>query len=141
MSERNYYIYKVMRNNEEENVFFRPKSSNRIASLLAYKMCGYEIIACLKVNEEDWHNAKLREFCKEYCDLDKEEHQLHTQYVKGDYPHSEDCLVETLTLMQDRKWTLLKMIHRYVRIMVNKDLDIREELAVLLNDQYVQAIL
>lgn len=142
MSERNYYIYKVMRNNEEEeNVFFRPNSSNRMTSLLAYRLSGYTIVAHVRVNEEDWHNAKLREFCKEYCELDREEHKLHAQYVQGTYQHSEECLLSTLEMIQGRKWTLLKSIHRYVRRMVNKDLDIREEIAIMLNDEYLKAIL
>lgn len=141
MSERNYYIYKVMRDNEEENVYFRPNSSNRMTSLLAYRLSGYTIIAHIKVNEEDWFNSKLRDYCIEYCAEDKEEHKLHAQYVKGEYPYSEECLLDVLTLIQDRKWCLLKSIHRTIRAMARRDLEIREEIAILLNDQYLKAIL
>lgn len=141
-NERKYFIYKVTdKEGNEENVFFRPNSSNRMTSLLAYRISGYSVIAHVRVNEEDWHNAKLKEFCKEYCELDREEHKLHAQYIQGTYPHSEDCLISTLELIQDRKWVLLKNIHRYVRRMMNRDLDIREEIAIMLNDEYLKAIL
>lgn len=141
MSERNYYIYKVMLDNEEENVFFRPNSSDRMMRLLAYKLSGYTIIGYVRVNQEDWYNAKLQQYCNEYCDLDNDERKLHYEYRNGMYRHSTDCLLETLTLIQDRKWTILKIVHSLINQMVRRDLDIRVELAIILNDQFIKAIL
>ena len=141
MSERNYYIYKMFRDEEEENVYFRPNSTDRMKRLLAYRMSGYSVLAYIRVTEEDWYNSKLRDYCNEYCAEDREEHYLHSQYVRGEYPYSEECLLDTLTLIQDRKWCLLKSIHRTIRAMARRDLEIREEIAILLNDQYLKAIL
>lgn len=141
MNERNYYIYKVMSDNEEENVFFRPNSSRRMTSLLAYRLSGYHIIAHIRVTEEEWYNAKLRNFCKEFYELDKEERMLHEQYREGSYQHSKECLLDTLTLIQDRKWFLLKTIYRNINLMGRRDIEVTEEIAILLYNQYTQAIL
>ena len=140
-NERKYYIYKVTdKDGNEENVFFRPNTSDRMSSLVAYKLSGYTILAHVRVNEEDWCNAKLKDFCKEFYELDKEEHHLHMQYARGAYAYNEESLLSTLEMIRDRKWTLLKNIHRYIRRMTSRDLDIREEIAIMLDDEYRKAM-
>lgn len=139
-------IYK-MYSEELENYtteFFLPDESlkrlaYRLLTLADYKERGYRIAGVLYVNKESYLNARLTNTVEDYLYEDRLEREVKNQFRRGQM--DREVYLNTMRGIQDFKWTCLKKIDMQIRRMVREDMDIENEIALALYDQYLQAIL
>lgn len=139
-------IYK-MYSKELENYtteFFLPDESlkrlaYRLLTLADYKERGYRIAGVLYVNKESYLNARLTNTVEDYLYEDRLEREVKDQFRRGQM--DREVYLNTMRGIQDFKWTCLKKIDMQIRRMVREDIDIENEIALALYDQYLQAIL
>ena len=142
----NYMIYKMYCKelNDMVTLFFLPENSlrrlyERQVTIASYKDVGYKVAGILYVDRESYLNARLTDTVEEYLDNDIEE-----QLVKEDYRFGKitcEVALQKLELIQDYKWTLLKKIHKQVNRLISEDFVVENEVALMLNDEYLKAIL
>lgn len=141
-----YMIYK-MYSEELENYtteFFLPDESlkrlaYRLLTLADYKERGYRIAGVLYVNKESYLNARLTNTVEDYLYEDRLEREVKNQFRRGQM--DREVYLNTMRGIQDFKWTCLKKIDMQIRRMIREDMDIENEIALALYDQYLQAIL
>lgn len=141
-----YMIYKLYNSElgDMHTEFFLPdrdlkRVGYRLMTLASLKEKGYNVVGLLKVDRETYLNARLTETVTEYLYMDKEEVDTKVKFKCG--MMSADVALKTLEMIQDRKWTLLKVLAMQVRRLMREDSDIRNEVALQLYDQYLKAML
>lgn len=142
----NYMIYK-MYSEELENYtmeFFLPDESlkrlaYRLLTLADYKERGYRIAGVLYVDKEAYLNARLANTVEDYLYEDRLEREVKDKFRRGQM--NREVYLDTMKAIQDFKWTCLKKIDFQIRRMVREDMDIENEIALALYDQYLQVIL
>lgn len=146
MTRGNYMIYKMVRKDPEDKVtlFFLPDDSlrrvlERQLQLASMKEQGYLIMGIAYVDKETYLNQRLNETVEEYCYMDMQEQQTKRDYRFGMI--DRDVAIKTLEMIQDHKWTLLKVMASQIRRLMREDFDVENEIAIQLYDQYVKAIL
>lgn len=146
MRQGKYMIYKLYKKdiNDYTLEFFLPdddlkRKLNRVLTLASLKEKGYRIAGILYVDKESYLNARLAQSVQDYLYQDNAEHEVKKNFRQG--LMSEEIAVKTLEMIQDMKWDLLKNIHRQVKRMVREDFDVENEIALMLCDQYLKAIL
>lgn len=146
-----YQIYKLVNydNGDELLKFYLPEKDiplkeglrrqiSRLLDLDSLKSEGYQVYGILYVTKDVYLNARLDEVVKEYCYLDNSERETRVKYKKG--LMSQEVAMQTLELIQDQKWSDLKRINHLIHRMVIEDIDVENEIALMLNDQYLKAI-
>lgn len=146
MRHGNYMIYRVYNKelNDYATEFFLPdtdlkRKMYRLATLASLKEKGYRVAGILYVDKEAYLNARLANTVEEYLCMDNQEHEVKLSYRSGCMP--SDVAVRTLEMIQEHKWTLLKIIYKQVRRLVREDFTVENELALILYDEYLKAIL
>lgn len=147
----NYMIYKLINcnNGEELLKFYLPEKGEpfkeRIRRQLGRQIDlsslleeGYQVYGILYVTKDVYLNARLDAIVKDYCLADNYERETREKYRRGKI--SYDVAIETLTLLQDQKWSYLKRINKMIGRMTMEDIDIENEIALMLNDEYLKAI-
>ena len=141
-----YMIYRLFNEELDDMItqFFLPDDSvrrrlNRFAQLQVLKEKGYLVMGILYVDKSSYLNARLTETVNEYIENDKAEQETKKRYNRGEI--SYQIAFRTLELVQDRKWSLLKRVHKQVNRMIEEEVDINNEIALMLNDEYLKAIL
>lgn len=145
MTRGDYMIYKFYSEENQDMVteFFLPddclkRVMGRLLTIQSYKDRGYLIMGVVFVDEESYLNARLNDTVEEYLYMDREEQDTKRKFRTGQM--SEEVALETLELIQDHKWTLLKKIHSQIRRMNRKDFSVHNEIAIMLHDEYLKAI-
>ena len=146
MRQGNYMIYRLYNKELDDYTteFFLPdtdlrRRAFRLASLMSLKEKGYRVAGILYVDKEAYLNARLTTTVEEYLYMDNQEHDVRVNFRSGSI--SSDVAVRTLEMIQDRKWSLLKLIYKQIQRMVREDLIIENEIALALYDQYLKAVL
>lgn len=146
MRHGNYMIYRFYSKEMNEYVteFFLPdtdlrRRAFRLATIASLKEKGYRVAGILYVDKEAYLNARLADTVQEYLCMDNQEQEVKSSYRKG--LMTSDVAVKTLEMIQDRKWTLLKCIYSQVRRLVREDFTVENEMALVLYDEYLKAIL
>lgn len=141
-----YMIYRLFNEELDDMIteFFLPDNSirrqlERTLKLQSLKDKGYLVMGILYVDKRSYLNARLTDTVNEYIYNDKSEQETKKQFNRGEI--SYQIAFRTLELIQDRKWTLLKRIHHQINRMINEEVDIDNEIAIMLNDEYLKAIL
>lgn len=134
---KNFLMYNLMNEKgEEETLFFPPRSedSKIKQELDHYKNCGYIITGVLKLDKEDYLNARLNCYVKEYCQLDLDEKRFKKTVTNT----SLEVIFSTLELMQQNKETKAKQIGMAIRRLINCGFSINNELAIAIyNHNYL----
>lgn len=144
MKNGSYMIYKMIKGEKEETLFFLPevdedKLKRKLARLLevqSYKNNGYSVFGILYVDKETYLNARLDYRVKEYCQLDIAEQETRDRK----YQMTPEVYFQTMQMIQDSKWTCLKTISMTIRRLVREDFDVYNEIGIQLYDQYVRAM-
>ena len=141
----NFMIYKLYNRELDDYTteFFLPDDGarrllERHLTLASLKEKGYIVAGVLYVDRESYLNARLEETVKEYLIVDRQEEEIRKSYARGMV--SLETTVETLELIHDRKWSLLRKIHKQINRMIDSDYSIENEIALMLNDQYLKRI-
>ena len=148
---KTYRIYRLENselNNDEVFKFYLPeeevdtktalkRKALRLAELHDLKKKGYVITAKLLTDKEDYLNARLTVAVGVYCKLDKEERTLRLYSFR----YSQQTLCKGLESIIDSKRVAMKQIVSLVRRLNSEDLDIHNEVAIMLYDQYIKSIL
>lgn len=142
----NYMIYKLQRENPEDMVtkFFLPDDSlsryfNRLAELSQMRENGYLVMGIAYVDKQTYLNERLNETVREYLYMDNSEEDTKWKYRCGEM--TREVALKTLEMINDHKWTLLKVMASQIRRLMREDFDVDNEIAIQLYDQYVKAIL
>lgn len=146
MTRGDYMIYKFY-NKELDDMtteFFLPDENlRRVAERLLTIQClkdrGYLVMGVVYVDKESYLNARLNDTVEEYLYMDKQERETKRNYRCGHM--SADVAVKTLEMIRDHKWTVLKKLHMQIRRMNREDFSINNEIALMLHDEYLKAIL
>lgn len=147
---RDYMIYKMENSKTAEEImrFYLPERGNdcndlfrrkvnRIIDLRNHKSDGFVVTGVLYVDKETYLNARLDAVVAEYCKTDR-----HEQEVRANkHMYKTETLHTTLEMIQDYKWTCLKQISSLVRRLQREDYDVNNEIAIMLYDKYLEAIL
>ena len=128
-------FYLPERGNDCSNLFRR--KVHRLVDLNSYKCKGYIVTGVLYVDKETYLNARLDVKVAEYCKTDKHEQEVRLNR----HMYDSNTLCTTLEAIQDYKWTCLKQISSLVRRLRNEDLEVNNEIAIMLYDKYLEAIL
>ena len=141
----NYQIYKMYNRelNDYTTVFFLPDDSvrrmaERLLTLASLREKGYRVAGILYVDRESYLNAKLSHTVEEYLGQDNTEREVKTKYHKGEI--DREVYLDTIRLTQDYKWTCLKKIDIQIRRMMREDIEIYNEIALQLYDQYLKVV-
>lgn len=142
-----YMIYRLVKSTgEEETLFYLPEKDcdnpfrrkmYRLLDLQSYKQAGYEVFGVLYVDKETYLNARLDYRVKEYCQLDRDEQDTKRRRLEM----NPEVYLQTLEMIQDLKWTVLKQISMNMRRLIREDFTVYNEIGIQLYDQYLQAIL
>lgn len=142
-----YMIYRLVKSTgEEETLFYLPekdcdnplrRKAYRLLDLASHKQAGYEVFGILYVDKEHYLNARLDYRVKEYCQLDRDEQDTKRRRLEM----NPEVYVQTLEMIQDLKWTVLKQISMNMRRLIREDFTVYSEIGIQLYDQYLQAIL
>lgn len=141
-----YQIYKFYNKELDhyETEFFLPddslrRTAERLMKLASYKESGYQIAGILYVNKESYLNARLADTVEDYIYMDKLEREAKEKFEKG--LMSLEVYTNTVVMIQDYKWTLLKKLKMQVDRMIRADFEVENEIAIQLYDQFMQVIL
>lgn len=150
---KTYKIYRMENRkiNDEVLKFYLPeegvpskialkRKAGRLLELHDLKKKGYVITAEILVNREDYLNTRLNVAVADYCKLDNEERQMKTLSSYWVHKLTNKSLCADLEPIVESKRVCLKRIVSLVRRLNNEDLDIRNEVAIMLYDQYVRDI-
>ena len=113
------------------------RKAGRVLELHELKKKGYVITAEILVNREDYLNTRLNVLVGEYCKLDRSERELRllrSLYTKPNFCRDLEAILE-------QKRVALKRVISLIRRMNNEDLDIRNEIALMMYDNYLMEIL
>lgn len=139
-------IYKLQRENPEDMVtkFFLPDDSlsmyfNRLAELSQMRENGYLVMGIAYVDKQTYLNERLNETVREYLYMDNSEEDTKWKYRCGEM--TREVALKTLEMINDRKWTLLKVMASQIRRLMREDFDVDNEIAIQLYDQYCKALL
>lgn len=142
----NYMIYKLQRENPEDMVtkFFLPDDSlsgyfNRLAELSQMRENGYLVMGIAYVDKQTYLNERLNETVREYLYMDNSEEDTKWKYRCGEM--TREVALKTLEMINDHKWTLLKVMASQIRRLMREDFDVDNEIAIQLYDQYCKALL
>lgn len=142
----NYMIYKLQRENPEDMVtkFFLPDDSlsryfNRLAELSQMRENGYLVMGIAYVDKQTYLNERLNETVREYLYMDNSEEDTKWEYRCGEM--TREVALKTLEMINDHKWTLLKVMASQIRRLMREDFDVDNEIAIQLYDQYCKALL
>lgn len=142
----NYMIYKLQRENPEDMVtkFFLPDDSlsryfNRLAELSQMRENGYLVMGIAYVDKQTYLNERLNENVREYLYMDNSEEDTKWKYRCGEM--TREVALKTLEMINDHKWTLLKVMASQIRRLMREDFDVDNEIAIQLYDQYCKALL
>lgn len=142
----NYMIYKLQRENPEDMVtkFFLPDDSlsryfNRLAELSQMRENGYLVMGIAYVDKQTYLNERLNETVREYLYMDNSEEDTKWKYRCGEM--TREVALKTLEMINDHKWTLLKVMASQIRRLMGEDFDVDNEIAIQLYDQYCKALL
>lgn len=113
------------------------RKASRLKELHDLKKKGYVITADILANKEDYLNARLSVAVSDYCHFDKEERHLRLYSFR----YSPQTLCKSLESLIDSKRSAMKRIVSLVRRLNNEDLDIHNEVALMLYDQYIKEIM
>ena len=138
-------IYKLF--NEELNdttvAFFLPdnvrRRLERALALQSMKERGYLVIGMMYVDKETYLNARLTETVNEYKLMTDQEKEIREAFARGE--NSYRTTLRSLEIVQERQWSLLKKINRQIDRIIEDELEVKNEIAIQLNDQYLKAIL
>lgn len=146
MKQGDYMIYRLYRKDPEDMVteFFLPDDDmkhkvRRLASLASYKKEGYQVFGIMYVDKECYLNARLTHTVQDYLYMDNQEEDTRRKYHSGEI--DKEVALQTLEMIQDHKWTLLKVLSHQVDRLVRNDFSVENEIALQLYDQYVKAML
>lgn len=147
---KTYRIYKLENEKTSDEVFkfYLPeegvdtktalsRKSKRLLELKDLKKNGYRITADVLVDKEDYLNARLSVAVADYCKYDKDERNLKLFSFK----YSEQTLIQCLEMLAEMKRASMKRIVSLIRRLNNEDLDIHNEVAIMLYDQYIKALM
>lgn len=139
-------IYKLQRENPEDMVtkFFLPDDSfsryfNRLAELSQMRENGYLVMGIAYVDKQTYLNERLNETVREYLYMDNSEEDTKWKYRCGEM--TREVALKTLEMINDHKWTLLKVMASQIRRLMREDFDVDNEIAIQLYDQYCKALL
>ena len=139
-------IYKLQRENPEDMVtkFFLPDDSlsryfNRLAELSQMRENGYLVMGIAYVDKQTYLNERLNETVREYLYMDNSEEDTKWKYRCGEM--TREVAFKTLEMINDHKWTLLKVMASQIRRLMREDFDVDNEIAIQLYDQYCKALL
>ncbi len=139
-------IYKLQRENPEDMVtkFFLPDDSlsryfNRLAELSQMRENGYLVMGIAYVDKQTYLNERLNETVREYLYMDSSEEDTKWKYRCGEM--TREVALKTLEMINDHKWTLLKVMASQIRRLMREDFDVDNEIAIQLYDQYCKALL
>ena len=124
--------------------FFLPddclrRVAERLLTIQCHKEKGYLVMGVIYVDKESYLNARLNDTVEEYLYMDRQERDVKANYRRGDM--NQDVAIKTLEMIQDHKWTILKRIHLQIRRMNREDFSVNNEIALMLHDEYLKAIL
>ena len=146
MRHGNYMIYRFYSKDMNEYVteFFTPDKdlrsrAYRIATIASLKEKGYRVAGILYVDKEAYLNARLAVTVEDYLCMENQEREVKLSYRSGNM--TSDVAVKTIEMIQDQKWTLLKVLYSQVRRIVRNGYVVENEMALALYDEYLKAIL
>lgn len=123
--------------------FFLPDNARRrlerAIALQAMKDRGYLVVGMMYVDRETYLNARLTETVKDYKLMDEQEQDVREAFKRGE--NSYRTTLRSLEMIQDRKWQLLKRVNRQIERIIEDELEVKNEIALMLNDEYLKAIL
>ena len=129
--------------NDTEVAFFLPDNARRrlerALALQAMKEKGYLVVGMMYVDKETYLNARLTETVNEYKLMNDQEKEIREAFARGE--NSYRTTLRSLEIVQERQWSLLKKINRQIDRIINEELEVKNEIAIQLNDQYLKAIL
>ena len=140
-----YFIYKF---SDGEDVhfteYFLPDTDlerkfDRLLTIARHKTNGFKVVGLVKVDRNTWFNARVDELVADYCQMDKDEQEYKSKYRLGQM--NREVFFDTMRLLQDHKWTILKQIDMRLTRMLREDMDIENEVAIQLFDSLRQAYL
>jgi len=141
-----YYIYRLYNERTEDEVteFFYPDTTlenltDRLLSIATYKTNGYKVCGLVRVDRETFFNVKVNQIVDDYCNEDRYEQELRRKLRAGEI--DEDLFWDTVKLTQSFKWTCLKQLDSRIRRMCREDMDVDNEIAIQLIDQYRKALI
>ena len=76
---------------------------------------------------------------EDYLCMENQEREVKLSYRSGNM--TSDVAVKTIEMIQDQKWTLLKVLYSQVRRIVRNGYVVENEMALALYDEYLKAIL
>lgn len=112
------------------------RKAGRLSELHDLKKKGYVITADILTDKEGYLNARLSVAVNDYCHYDKEERRLRL----FSFRYSQQTLCKGLEMLIESKRVAMKKIVSLVRRLNSEDLDIHNEVAIMLYDQYIKEI-
>ena len=100
---------------------------------------GYLIMGIAYVDKATYLNQRLNNTVEEYLYMDREEQDV--RFKLKFHEMDRDVAIKTLEMIQDHKWTLLKVLGSQIRRLIREDFDVENEIAIQLYDQYLKALL
>lgn len=140
MKSGDYVIIKMVKDGETTTLFFLPDSLRLKINytVRCYEKDGYSFLAEAHVDRETYLNEKLNDKVRKYCEADKQEQYIREQYRQNLI--TSDMFYDAISFCQNDKWVMLRLIERLIRKCAKEDLDVYNEIAIQLVDQYRQAI-
>ena len=132
----NYMIYKLQRENPDDSL---SRYFNRLAELSKMRENGYLVMGIAYVDKQTYLNERLNETVREYLYMDNSEEDTKWKYRCGEM--TREVALKTLEMINDHKWTLLKVMASQIRRLMREDFDVDNEIAIQLYDQYCKALL
>ena len=138
-----YMIYRMYNRGTKENltVFFPPDTDLftlmlRKQRLNELKSNNFIVCGILYVNEETYLNAKINETVNDYLYTDRQEATYREKYFRGDI--SFDCFAETMSLVSEHKWTVLRVLNSQMRRAWRRDYAVENEMAHILYNYHIK---
>ena len=141
-----YLVYRLY--NAEINdfltEFFLPQSNilrryNRSMRLADLKDSGYKVCAVLHVDEETYLNMRINRTVEDYLHQDQAEREICRKMRRGEV--SQNVFVDTVKLIKEHKWTLMKILDMQMRRANDRDFDVDNEIALQLHDRFVKELM
>ena len=143
MKEKRFYIYEMTHESagDTQHLFFPPDvdcrdTIYRVAQVHDMTKAGYELDTLMMVDRETYLNVRLEHRVCEYLDNDSYEQETKRRW--RDREITDKVALETLTMIQEHKATIMKQMGMLIRRCQRFDYDIDSELALALYDSYLK---